>query len=104
MGAFLLVFLRSKIIFYGVLPVVIVNNGLLFEVEETVRVLVRNATRQRKATNATLSRQVSEWKWAVRLSERSPAAGESKQEYRDIPVPDVQSAHSARFSLCAYFA
>jgi len=49
-----------------------------------------------EATNATLSARVSESKWAVRLSERIPAAGEIKRKNRGIPIPDVQSAYFAQ--------
>ena len=50
------------------------------------------------ATNATLSGQVSESKWAVWLSERSFAAGEIKRENRDIPIPDCNALTSLRLN------
>jgi len=49
-----------------------------------------------EATNAALSGQVSESKWAVRLSERSSAAGGIKREEQDIPLTDVQRAYFAQ--------
>jgi len=46
-----------------------------------------------EATNAMMSGQVTESKWAVRLSEGIPAAGGIKRENREIPILDVQSAY-----------
>jgi len=86
--------LKSEIILYGVLPVVAVNEGSrTLRLRKHLCVCSMQAANDFNPCNTEWS---SEPKWAVRLSERIPAAKEVKAENQGIPIPKVQIANFAQ--------